>query len=61
VVTTRRRSFFGASYGNASSIQVMMAAENGAIHCTTAPQAHQSGVERYGATTQVHIDLVDPP
>ena len=28
---------------------------------STDPQAHQSGVERYGATTQVHIDFVDPP
>jgi hypothetical protein len=27
----------------------------------TDPQAHQSGVERYGQTTQVRLDVVDPP
>lgn len=27
----------------------------------TDPQAQQSGVERFGQTTQVRLDLVDPP
>lgn len=88
----------GHIYGSAPSIQVVMAAENGAAHCVVRgpgdvpftattwidvsgagaancadmsspqcqpspsdPQAHQSGVERYGQTTQVRLDLVDPP
>jgi hypothetical protein len=25
------------------------------------PQAHQSGVERFGQTTTIHLDVVDPP
>lgn len=84
---------------NSPSIQDLIFAETGALHCVTFftphdrtyaavawmdvtgteatacsdlanpqcqpsptdPQAHQSGVQRYGQTTQVHLDLVDPP
>lgn len=86
-------------FGNGPSIQVMMAAENGAAHCqlvitaadfpfTAAawidvsgasaancadlgspqcqpapadPQVQQTGVERFRQTTQVRLDVVDPP
>jgi hypothetical protein len=89
----------GHIFGSGASIQVMMAAENGAAHCVergpgdipftaaawidfsgasatncvdmsspqcqpspTDPQAkQQSGVERFGQTTQVRFDVVDPP
>jgi hypothetical protein len=49
---------------DASSASATSCADTSSAECqaaSTDPQAHQSGIERYGATTQVHLDLVDPP
>ena len=65
-ITPHDRTYFAVAWIDATGTESAVCSDlaNPNPQCqpaATDPQAHQSGVQHYGQTTQVHLDIVDPP